>query len=83
MCSALFLKNKYGVKFSISKKKVDTLYSAVHEEIVQVRVKIGMQLNSVPAKDRIEEIENWLAELTYKAPEEAIKVFVVQNKLKK
>lgn len=57
--------------YSISKKKVEELYGIVHEEIMQVRIK----LCNLSDKDLSNQVNDILADLCFKAPEKAINVF--------
>lgn len=57
--------------YKISKKKVEQLYSAVHEEIMQVRIAVDKLSN----KELSDHIDNILGRLCFEAPQKAIDVF--------
>lgn len=57
--------------YKISKKKVVQLYSAVHEEIMQVRIAVDKLSN----KELSDQIDNILGRLCFEAPQKAIDVF--------
>jgi hypothetical protein len=55
----------------LSKKKTDELYSLVHEEIMQARIKIAMMGDNINPK----EIDDILSDLTISTPKKAIDLF--------
>lgn len=57
--------------YRISKKKVEQLYSAVHEAIMQVRIEV----DKLSDKELSDQIDNILGRLCFEAPQQAIDVF--------
>jgi len=57
----------------LSKKKSDALYSSVHEDIFQARIKVAKLLNDLPLLGS--EVDNVLSDLMNYAPQNALNVF--------
>ena len=65
---------------SLSKKRETELYSEVHEQIMQSRIKINRALKGVCHITIQNEIDNILSDLCMKAPLKAIQLFTIKNK---
>lgn len=60
---------------ALSKKKEKQLYTTVHEEIMQARIKINMKFKHNGGTISFDEIDNILSDLNRDCPAAAIEVF--------
>lgn len=69
-------------KSTLSKKRESKLYSEVHEQIMQCRIKIKFALKGMCHFSVENEIDDLLSDLCINAPQKAIELFKVKNKTK-